>query len=117
MIMGIGGGWVFTMNGTRGNVAIESHGRRVPLIDGSECAFAYTKAALYLANRINRDRLMLSYAKKKGRSINSKKGRKPRMTYIDFDGKGRPVAVTLGRCSSRRYLDGVPFRKRFKPSK
>lgn len=116
MIMGIGGGWVFKFYGKR-DAYIGNGKRNIPFIEGSDSMYAYTKAAVYLANRINRDRLMLSYAMKKGRSINSKKGRKPRMTYIDFDGKGRPVAVTLGRCSSRRYLDGVPFRKRFKPSK
>ena len=116
MIMGLGGHWVYKLWG-RDDVCICNPRRNIPFIEGSDSAVAYTKTALYLAKRINCDRLMLSYARKKGRSINSKKGRKPRMTYIDFDGKGRPVAVTLGRCSSRRYLDGVPFRKRFKPSK
>lgn len=116
MIMGIGGNWVFKFYG-RHEAHIGNGKRNIPFIEGSSSAYAYAKAAVDLAKRINRDRLMLSYARKKGRSINSKKGRKPRITYIDFDGKGRPVAVTLGRCPSRRYLDGVPFRKRFKPSK
>lgn len=116
MIIGIGGDWVFKFYG-RHDAYIGNGKRNIPFIEGSSSADAYCHAALYLAKRINCDRLMLSYARKKGRSINSKKGRKPRMTYIDFDGKGNPVAVTLGRCPSMRYLDGAPFRKRFKPAK
>ena len=116
MIMGIGGHWVFKTCGSH-DVLIGNRKRNIPLIEGSDSAEAYANLALYLANRINRDRLMLSYARKKGRSINSKKGRKPRITYIDYDGKYLPVAVTLGRCASRRYLDGKPWRKRYKPSK
>lgn len=116
MIMGIGGHWIYELRG-RHNVCICNPRRNIPFIEGSDSAVAYTKTALYLAKRINCDRLMLSYARKKGRSINSKKGRKPRMTYIDFDGNYRPASVTLGRCASRRVLDGVPFRKRFKPAK
>ena len=116
MIMGLGGHWVYKLCG-RHDVYIGNPRRNIPFAEGCNSEVAYIKTDIYLGNRINRDRLMLSYARKKGRSINSKKGGKPRMTYIDFDGKGRPVAVTLGRCASRRCLDGVPFRKRFKPSK
>lgn len=115
MIMGIGGHWVYQSSG--GMIFIQNTKRRVPPIEACNPALAYSKTSQYLADRINRDRLMLSYARKKGRSINSKKGRKPRITYIDYDGRYLPVAVTLGRCASRRYLDGKPFRKRFKPSK
>lgn len=116
MIMGLGGHWV-CWTGHKGVFAIENGSRRVPLMEGCDPAVAYADAALYLANRIKRDRLMLSYARKKGGSINSKKGRKPRITYIDFDAKYLPVAVTLGRCASRRFLDGRPFHKRYKPGK
>lgn len=116
MIMGLGGHWVFKFYG-RHDVYIGNMRRNIPFIEGSSSADAYCNAALYLANRINRDRLMLSYARKKGHSINSKKGRKPRITYITIDSQDFPVAVTLGRCASRRYLDGKPFRKRCKPSK
>ena len=116
MIMGLGGHWVFKFWG-RHDVYIGNMRRNIPFIEGPSSADAYCNAAVYLAKRINRDRLMLSYARKKGRSINSKKGRKPRITYIDYDGKYLPVAVTLGRCASRRYLDGKPFRKSYKPSK
>lgn len=116
MIMGLGGGWVFKFYG-RHDAYIGNGKRNIPFIEGSSSAHAYAKAAVCLAKRINRDRLMLSYARKKGRSINSKRGRKPRITYIDFDAKYLPVAVTLGRCASRRHLDGLPFRKRFKPGK
>lgn len=116
MIMGIGGHWVFKTCGSH-DVLIGNRKRNIPLIEGSNSAKAYADLALYLANRIKRDRLMLSYAKKKGRSINSKKGRKPRITFVTFDSRYLPVAVTLGRSSSRRYLDGVPIRKRYRPLK
>lgn len=77
MIMGLGGHWVYKLWG-RDDVCICNPRRNIPFIEGSDSAVAYTKTALYLAKRINCDRLMLSYARKKGRSINSKKGRQPR---------------------------------------
>ena len=77
MIMGLGGHWVYKLWG-RDDVCICNPRRNIPFIEGSDSAVAYTKTALYLAKRINCDRLMLSYAKKKGRSINSKNGRQPR---------------------------------------
>ena len=116
MIMGIGGHWHFYIWGDD-TVAIGNWERNIPRIEGCNSEVAYSKLVLYLAKRINRDRLMLSYAKKKGRSINSKKGRRPRITYVTFDNRGYPVAVTLGRCASRRYLDGIPWEKRFKPAR
>jgi hypothetical protein len=116
MIMGIGGHWVFKFYGKH-DVYIANNRRNIPFIESSSSAEAYANLALYLANRINRDRLMLAYARKKGHSINSKRGRKPRITYVTFDSNFNPVAVTLGRCSSRRYLDGKPFRKRYRPLK
>lgn len=116
MLMGIGGHWLFKMYG-RYDTFIGNSKRNIPFIEGCNSAVAYTYLALYLADRINRDRLMLTYARKKGHSINSKKGRRPRITYVTFDKKHLPIAVTLGRCSSRRYLDGKPWRKRFKPAR
>ena len=115
MIMGIGGHWVYQSTG--GMVFILNAKRRVPPIEACNPALAYAKTSQYLADRIKWDRLMLSYAKKKGRSINSKKGRKPRITFVTFDSRHLPVAVTLGRSPSRRYLDGVPIRKRYRPLK
>ena len=115
MIMGIGGHWVYQTSG--GLIFIQNSRRKVPPIEACNPALAYSKLSLYLANRIKRDRLQLLYAKKKGHSINSKKGRKPRITFVTFDSRHLPVAVTLGRSSSRRYLDGVPIRKRCRPLK
>lgn len=115
MIMGLGGHWVYQSSG--GLTFIANKRRRVPPIEACNPALAYSKTSLYLANRIKRDRLMLSYAKKKGHSINSKKGRKPRIAFVTFDSRYLPVAVTLGRSSSRRYLDGVPLGKRYRPLK
>ena len=116
MIMGLGGHWIFKFWG-RYDVFIGNTKRKIPYLEGCNPDVAYTKLALYLANRINRDRLMMTYARKKGHSINSKKGRKPRITYVTFDEKRAPVAVTLGRCASRRYLDGKPWRKCFKSAR
>ena len=113
--MGLGGHWVYQSSG--GLIFIQNAKRRVPPIEACNPALAYSKTSQYLANRIKRDRLQLLYAKKKGRSINSKKGRKPRITFVTFDNRYLPVAVTLGRSSSRRYLDGVPIRKRYRPLK
>ena len=116
MRMGLGGHWIFYVWGDR-VCELSNYRRNIPRIEGCNSAVAYTKTALYLANRINRDRLMLLYARKKGHSINSKKSRKPRITYVTFDDRHYPVAVTLGRCASRRYLDGVKWHKRFKPAR
>ena len=98
-------------------VGIKNWQRHISRIEGRDSYDAYTNLSSYLAKRIERDRLMMSYAKKKGHSINSKKGRKPRITYVTFDNRDYPVAVTLWRCPSRRYLDGVRFNKRFKPAR
>jgi hypothetical protein len=116
MIMGLGGHWVFVMY-SDGTVAIGNSKRQIHPIEAPDCPVLYANLATYLARRINRDRLMLAYARKKGHSINSKKGRKPRITYVTFDSNFNPVAVTLGRCSSRRYLDGKPLSKRYRPLK
>ena len=114
--MGLGGHWAFKMYG-QNDIFIGNGRRKIPFIEGGNPEVAYSKLALYLANRINRDRLMMSYARKKGHSINSKKGRRPRITYVTFDKRGYPVAVTLGRCPSRRYLDGIRWEKSFKPTR
>lgn len=116
MIMGIGGHWHFKFWGDN-DVFIGNRKRNIPYIEGCNSEVAYTNLSLYLAKRIECDRLMLSYARKKGHSINSKKGRKPRITYVTFDNRDYPVAVTLGRCASRRYLDDIKWEKRFKPAR